>query len=214
MVLELVVWLAVFIPFTALLLLFNYWIYLFRTQDSYSREEIINVPKIVRIEFGRLLSGQDMFLRILSFSGGMLAVWALTLLGGFLSPDLSPAPDHAADQVPNYFFQSGLFLFILHLIWPAFKDVGSRLQGQPWLQRLSCLDLPFFLSLSLGLAAMNLSLWGLYHEMHFLYCIINISLCVAYASYRLGAEEKKLFKAEEEKESTLTTETKTRVEEL
>ena len=194
MILEFLVWFAIFVFFIALLLLFNYWIYLFRTQDNFSREELVNAPVIIRTELGRLLGGQDRLLRILSFLWGMLGAWALTLLGGFLAPDLSPAPDHASDQVPNYFFQSVLSLFVLHLIWPALKDMSAYGDGgsQSWLHRLFRLDLPFFLSLSIGLAAMNLALWGLYHEMNFFYCILNLSLCLGYASYRLGSEEKKL----------------------
>ena len=54
---------------------------------------------------------------------------------------------------------------------------------------------------------MNLSLWGLYHEMHFLYCITNIVFCLGYASYRLSVEEKKLVKTETETETTTETET-------
>ena len=214
MMLEILVWFAIFATFMALLLLFNYWIYLFRTQDSFSREEIINVPRIVQVELGRLLGGQDMPLRVLSFLGGIFVAWALTLLGGFLSPDLSPAPDYASDQVPNYFFQSALSIFILHLIWPAFKDMSASLQSQVWLHKLIHLDLPFFLSLSIALGAINLILWGLYHEMHFFYCILNLGLCLSYASYRLGSEEKKLGDAKAEEENPLPIESKNEVEEL
>lgn len=206
MMLQIFIWLLIFAFFIALVLLLNYWIYLFETRENYSREEIVNVPKILKTELGRLLAGQDMSLRVVSFVGGLFTAWALTFLGGFLAPDLSPAPDYAADQVPNYFFQSGLFLFILHLIWPAFKDISASSQKQFWLQGLARLDLPFFISLSVGLAAMNLSLWGLYHEMHFLYCVMNLLLCLGYASYRLRAEEQKLVKAEEEKNITAKTE--------
>ncbi len=186
----------------SLLLLVNYWVDLFANQESYNRHELIDLVGILRQEMGRLLGGEDSHLRLASFLAGTFLALVLTLLGGLLSPDLDAAPDYASDQFPNYFFQSVLLVLVLHLIWPALLTQIS-LSPDHWSYRLLRLDLPFLLALSVGLATLSLSLWGIYHQLHFLYCLGNLGFCLVYAGYRLRVEEKKAVQAVDDEVSDL-----------
>ena len=186
MIFDFIIWFFVFSFLLALILVLNYYIFLFRSRENVNRKEVFPIHKIVYNELGRLLMNKNAAPRLISFLLGILCVWMLTLLGGFLAPDLSIAADYAASQIPNYFFQSVIFVLILHLFWPALMETVP-LQTRI-MKDLGNLNFPFLFSLSLGLAAMNISLWGLYHELSFIYCIINASLCLGYGSYRLNLE--------------------------
>ncbi len=197
MFLEFFIWLSVLFFFIALLLLFNYWLYLFHNKESYTRQEIFDISKILLNEASRLFNSNDRTFRILIFTSGIFTGLALSALGGILSPNLSKAPDYAASQLPNYFFQSVLFLFILHLIWPSVRNLRLYRKEMNWLWQFGKLELLYFFGLGTSLAAINMTLWGIYHEMHFLYVVLNATLCLGYVSYRLRAEEKKVTQEHE-----------------
>ena len=131
----------------------------------------------------RLLSGKRPWAYI-SYCCGLAGAWLLTGVGAALSLDISAAPDLASDQLSNYFFQSFLILLALHLLEQNFTDWRKRNQEQVFAKLLDA-SLFFFTALASALAAINLTVWLLYQETHFLYCIMNSVLCLSYAYYRL-----------------------------
>lgn len=190
MFIELLVWATIFGIFVGVILVLDYWGHLLREQDSYTRDELIDLYRIILRQFENLTARGDSSLNYLSLLGGVAVAWILTLFGGLLSPDITVAPDHAEDQIPNYFFQSILFPLILHIVWPAMKDVANDQGGPDGIPgRLMATELPFFFSLTVALGAINLAAWGVYHHMSFLFCSINAGLCFVYAGYRLHSAE-------------------------
>jgi hypothetical protein len=184
---EILVWAALLGIFAAVVLVLDYWGRLLRQQDSYSRDELVDFYRIILRQVEALTGRGDSGLNYLSLAAGVGMAWLLALFGGVLSPDVSLAPDHAEDQIPNYFFQSILFLAILHIVWPSLKDVASDQGGGPdgIASRLLATDAPFFFSFAIALGAINLTEWGVYHQMSFLFSAINAGLCFVYAGYRL-----------------------------
>ncbi len=138
-----------------------------------------------------LIGKERQYLGLLMFVSGIFIAFAFTALGGLLSPDLSPAPDYASDQLANYFFQSFLLLLALHFIWPVILDMTKDSSSSSWLHAFLMQDQAFFLALSCALAAMNCTLWGIYHEMRFSFTCSNSILCLAYAGFRLRMGSKK-----------------------
>lgn len=187
MILELIVWLILLSICGGIALVFDYWLQLFRRKDSYDREELIDFVYILQRQFELLTSRGDATLNYLGLVSGLGVAWLLTLFGGLLSPDQTAmSPDHAENQVPNYFFQSILFVGVLHAIWPSMREFAQDRGGPDgFLARLLDTELPFFFALCVTLASISLSLWGVYHEMNFLFCLVNAALCIAYAMYRL-----------------------------
>ncbi|MCR9141305.1 MAG: hypothetical protein NXI24_03575 [bacterium] len=190
MFIEILVWATLLGVFAGVVLVLDYWGHLLREQDSYTRDELIDLYRIILRQFENLTSRGETALNYLALLSGIAVAWALTLFGGLLSPDITIAPDHAEDQIPNYFFQSILFPLILHIVWPSMKDVASD-QGGPdgFLSRLLATELPFFFSLTIALGAINLAVWGVHHHMSFIFCAINAGLCFIYAGYRLHTAE-------------------------
>lgn len=191
MIIELFVWVILFGIFAGVVLVLDYWGHLLREQETYSRDELIDFYRIIMRQFENLTGRGETGLNYLALGGGIAVAWVLTLFGGLLSPDITMAPDYAEDQIPNYFFSSILFLLILHIVWPSIKDVAAD-QGGPdgILSRLLATETPFFFAFAVALGAMNLTVWGVYHHMSFLFCAINAVLCFVYAGYRLHTAEK------------------------
>ena len=191
MIIELLVWSTLLCIFAGVILVLDYWGHLLREQDSYRRDELIDFYRILLRQFESLTARGDTALSYASIGAGIAVAWALTLFGGLLSPDITMAPDHAEDQIPNYFFQSILFLFILHIVWPSLKDVAMD-QGGPhgMPARLVNTETTFFFGLAVALGAINLTMWGVYHHQSFLFCSINAGLCFVYAGYRLHTAER------------------------
>ncbi len=185
---EIIVWLTIFAIFAGVILVLDYWGGLVRSKDTYTRDELLNFMDILLRQVERLTGRRgDPGPAYIMFGAGILIAWVLTLFGGLLSPNVMPhAPDHAENQVPNYFFQSILFLVILHVVWPSLRDTALD-QGGPdgFPARLASAETPFFFGLAVALGAINLTTWGVYHEMTFLFASINAGLCFIYGGYRL-----------------------------
>ena len=185
-------WLFVFILLLHFILLFNYWQNLFRAKEKYSRDELVALPKILLQEFRRLFFSSSSFIFImLNFFTGITLASFLVFLGGALALDISPAPDLAGNQLSNYFFQSFLFLLVLHLLEPKWKEIflGEDKQNS-LLAKIFHGSAYLYLGLAISLAAWNISIWLLYNEIHSFYYIMNVPLCLLYANYRLQLEEK------------------------
>ncbi len=179
-----IVWCVIFPVLTGIVLVVQYWANLLRNQDRYSREELVDFAAILPAQLDRLIGRQNRGTNILGIVSGAVAAWFLTLFGGLVSPDVTPSPDYAAGQIPNYFFQSILFPAILHLIWPSLREMAHD-YGGGIVSRLVQAEVPFLFGMTLALAAVSLTVWGVYHEMSFFFCIINMVACMAYAGYRL-----------------------------
>ncbi|MCB1304495.1 MAG: hypothetical protein KDK37_09465, partial [Leptospiraceae bacterium] len=104
-------------------------------------------------------------------------------------------------QMPNYFFQSALFILILHLAFPSFRDLARDQGGSSGiLMRILNTEIALFFGISCTLAAINLTVWGVHHQTSFLFSLINAVFCMLYAGFRLSQKEKAL---EEEEDYTV-----------
>jgi hypothetical protein len=179
---QILVWIIFYLFFMGAVLVVEYWVRLFRERDEYRRDELIDFPNIIRERLLYFSGGK--FSGYLAMALGAGTGWFLTLFGGLVSPGSARLPDYATGEITNYFFQSFLFIGILHVTWPSLIEVLRERQ-------ISLIDdfmeseVLFFMGLSCALAAMNISIWGVYHDMSFLYCLVNLLICLAYAGYRL-----------------------------
>ena len=192
MFLEIIIWVFFYTCFFSFILLLYYWINLFRYKDTYTKEEIFSIVPILKQEYERFFPYSSEASHFLSIGLGIAFAWLLTFLGGILSPDLDNLPDYASSELSNYFFQSFLILILFHITFPAIRDTNfytKRLVLQKFFRH----EFSFLISLSISLASMNIVLWGLYHELLFLYILINVFLCLLYALYRIQLEEEKLI---------------------
>lgn len=189
--LGLIVWLIVFGIMFGVVLIVQYWSQLIRSRDQYTRDDLIDFAHIVPQQLDLLLGTRDRATSILGLVLGIGSAWLLTLFGGLVSPDVSPAPDHASGQVPNYFFQSILFPFILHVVWPSLREAAEGYGGPDGIpSRLLRAEVPFLIGLTIALGSVSITMWGTYHEMNFLFCGINLGACLAYAGYRLDQPDR------------------------
>ena len=83
----------------------------------------------------------------------------------------------------------------------SLKDLAESQGGrQGFFYKLVDSEVMFFFGLSCSLAAVNISVWGTYHEMNFMFCFINMWICLFYAGYRLELFRTTEFEDEEEYE--------------
>lgn len=188
MTLELFVWAILFMITSGIVLVLNYWFKLFQAKDEYRREEILDFVTILRTELEILTARGEPLLNYAGLGLGVATAWLLAWFGGLMSPDASAlTPDHAENQMPNYFFQSVLFLMMLHFVWPSLKELAVDRMGVGGLaSRALEAELPYFFGLASALGAINITVWGVFHEMSFLFSAINMILCLVYAGYRLS----------------------------
>jgi len=188
--LELIVWACAFSFLMGAVLVLHYWYNLFQSRDQYSREEILDILTILKEQIQRLTGSQEISLVGTAIFAGVITAWILALFGGLVSPDSSTAPDHAEAEMPNYFFQSALFILILHLVWPSMKEfVSDRMGSDSPISQLLEAEVPYFFGLATALGAINIAVWGIYHEMLFLFCFLNMVIMLAYVGYRLQGLE-------------------------
>lgn len=186
---EIIVWIVLFNILMGIVLVVQYWSELVRSQESYTRDELLDFLHIIPERLKRLARDEDLGLGIGSLLAGIGAGWLLTLLGGLFSENISAdVPDFAEGGVPNYFFQSALFVFVIHIAWPSFKDFALDRGGeQGMFFRVLSTEVPFFVGLAVCIAAVNLTSWGVHHEMSFLFCLGDIIILLGYAGYRIDS---------------------------
>jgi hypothetical protein len=184
---EIIVWIVVFNILMGIVLVVQYWAELVRAQESYTRDELLDFLHIIPERLKRLARDEELGLGIGSLIAGIAAGWLLTLLGGLFSENISAdVPDFAEGGVPNYFFQSALFVFVIHIAWPSFKDFALDRGGEEGMFfRILSTEIPFFVGLAVCIAAVNLTSWGVHHEMSFLFCLADIIILLGYAGYRI-----------------------------
>ena len=184
---EIIVWIVLFNILMGIVLVVQYWSELVRGQETYTRDELLDFLHIIPERLKRLARDEDLGLGIGALVAGIAAGWMLTLLGGLFSENISAdVPDFAEGGVPNYFFQSALFVFVIHIAWPSFKDFAlDRGEEHGMFFKVLSAELPFFVGLAVCIAAVNLTSWGIHHEMSFLFCLADIIILLGYAGYRI-----------------------------
>jgi len=138
------VWIILFFILFWVVIVVSYWEKLLRSKDVYTREELIYFLQIFDIQL-RKMNPEHSILGYIMFSFGVLIAWLLTLFGGLISPDTGPEPDYASNEMANYFFQSALFVFMLHIVWPSLKFFLEERFAPQILIDLMNQDKPFFL---------------------------------------------------------------------
>lgn len=180
--LELLIWIILYSILTGIVVMVRYWYALFQDKDRYRRSELIDFPTILTDEFLAFLKKPDIMYSAMALGAGIAVAWLLALFGGLVSPGTARIPDFASNEMPNYFFQSALSILIFHLAWPSFKELAEP--GTP-VHKFVKSEVAFFMGLAPGLAAMNLMVWGVHHDISFMYMVINLWICLLYAGFRL-----------------------------
>lgn len=188
---EIIVWVILFSILMGVVLVVQYWADLMRQKESYTREELLDFIRIIPDRLQKLAGKDELAMAIAALAAGIVAAWLLTLLGGLFSENVvADVPDHAEAGVPNYFFQSALFVFVLHIAWPSFKDFALDRGGEEgMLFKILSAELPFFVGLSVTIASINLTCWGVFHEMTFLFVLPDMLILLVYAGYRIDQVE-------------------------
>jgi hypothetical protein len=179
-----IVWIILFSILLWIVLVVSYWEKLIRSKDTYTREELVYFHKIYDIQLQKMNPNHSI-IGYFAFLTGILIAWFLTFLGGLISPDTGPEPDYASNEMANYFFQSGLFVLMLHIVWPSLKFfLEDRFAPQIILDFMNH-DKSFFTGLAITLPSISLTCWGLYHQISFLFVLINGIILLTYASYQV-----------------------------
>lgn len=179
------VWLILFVLFSVLLPSMHYWGDLFAKKDSFTREELTDVREIMEMSFREI---EDKPILIGLFAAGSLLAWLVVLFGGLLSPDLSMASDFAEDTAANYFFQSFLFPVLLSIVLGGLTDAfpdGIINRIAEHRDALVC-------GLSISMISLNLSSWGIHHQMNFLFLFLNSCILFVFALYRMDVYIRKM----------------------
>ncbi|MDH5654858.1 MAG: hypothetical protein OEZ34_03050 [Spirochaetia bacterium] len=176
---DLIVWFILCTLFSSGLIIFHHWMELFSSSDSISKEELTGIPEIFRRKINAI---PDPALFFTGYGIGIFLSWLLVLFGGMVSPDLTVASDYGENTPANYFFQSFLFPILLAILWPAFIDLlpeGSK-------EKLSSAGNGLFYGSAVSLAALNFSIWGVFHQTRFLFIFLNAAVLLIFALYKLN----------------------------
>lgn len=196
---EFIVWIIHFTLFGGAVIFITYWIRLLQNKEELHRKELIDFFDIIKKEAQKLFPRSHVPVGYITFLLGIILAWLLVFLGGLFSPAMGSLPDYASSELTNYFFQSILFPGVLHFIWPLFKENVALSGTSPnaFLKRFTESDVPFFFGLCVSLGSLNLTLWGIYHDMSFLYCAFNAVFCFIYAGIRFPSSNESLSESAE-----------------
>lgn len=183
-----IVWIIIFSIFLWIVLVIPYWENLIRTKEMYTKEELISFFQIYNHQLQKMNPNHSV-LGYIAFFSGIFVAWSLTLIGGFISPDRGKEFDFASNEMANYFFQSGLFVFILHIVWPSMKSYFEENFAPDILIKFLENDKAFFTGLATALPSISVSNWGVYHELSFLFVFINSVILLTYAAYQVQREK-------------------------
>ena len=178
--LELIVWIFLSIFLGSVTLLIRYWYTLLKNKEMVRRGELIDIKTILITEFKSLLA--------LSSTGypamgiGAIIAWGIALFGGLVTPDTTMAPDFAEGRITNYFFLSAFLPILFTLFWPNLREI---VQNSSLMRNFVESEVAFFFGMGITLAAINLTAWGVHHELSFLYTIINIMVLLTLVIYKL-----------------------------
>jgi hypothetical protein len=179
-VLEFFVWFFLFLLLGAGLLFLDEWLMLFQSRNTYEKHELLDYRTILIRKLNQIFL--DPIPSLTAFLTGILLAWFFVWIGGLPAPDATEAVDWAEDSWSNYFFQSAIMVFMLHFIWPALEDVKA---GE-FLSHYFQATIPLFSGLGLSLVSVQITSWGVHHNISFLFMLINSLLILAYLRYRLS----------------------------
>ncbi|MCS7205152.1 MAG: hypothetical protein NZ853_05605 [Leptospiraceae bacterium] len=184
----LLVWIILFLVLLWLVMVISYWEHLLRQKDIFTRQELIDFKNILFFQLQKM-NPHHSLMGYITFFLGIVNAWLLTLLGGLISPDTGPEPDFTTDEMPNYFFQSALFVGMLHIVWPSLRAYFEERNFRGIFQEILEHDKSFFTGISVALSSISLACWGVYHEIHFLFVLINGVILLSYAAYQIQREK-------------------------
>ncbi len=162
---------------TSVLVLVSYYFKLLflSGRDSFERPELVDWIRILPEELLKLLeSGGSLQYGAIAFSISAFISYLWTLMGGIIG-----AP-HYADAFGNYFFLSFLLpvtLFTTYgvLVDLILKDLPSTSPNH-FLVRFFEQEVPVLSGCSISVIASNLAVYGLFHEIPFLFVLPNVGI--------------------------------------
>lgn len=186
---EYLLYLFFFILLLIVTAIVSYYFRIFRdmNKESYERNELIDFKSIFVRELiylfeanGNMQYGIPAFL----LSAVLTHVW--TLLGAVVG---SP---HYTNEFGNYFFLSFVIYLAIIIGYPFLFDafLGEKQEMEPYnpLVQFFSQEVPMLMGCGISLIAANLTVYGLYHEIYFLFVLVNIVVIMGLFLYRLNGQ--------------------------
>ena len=164
-----------------LILIVNYYRKLFSvSQNSFKKDEIINIQNIIRSEFSALLGAHQASGYIVIAIGCTLG-FIINHMGGLYGA-----------YYESYFFNSIAVPGITAMAIPYLRDnFYQEIQEVSFIQKIFSQDVLFLYSISVTIMTQIMVTFGVYHSINFLWVILNyvgILLLVIYYIYSKDRE--------------------------
>ncbi|MCB1156625.1 MAG: hypothetical protein H7A25_08005 [Leptospiraceae bacterium] len=182
-----------FLLFFILVLIFlslgSYYFRIFRDpeKDNFTRNELIDVRSIFVSEFiSTLEHNGNLQYGIIAFLVSAVLGHLWTFLGGIIGRPFY------ANEFGNYFFLSFLLPVGLMAAYPYIFDAffGEKRESNPFspLVQFFSQEIPIVSGVSLSVVAANLTVYGYYHEIYFLFVLINVLIILSLLVYKITAD--------------------------
>ncbi|EQA36165.1 hypothetical protein LEP1GSC047_3384 [Leptospira inadai serovar Lyme str. 10] len=144
-------------------------------KDMFAKSELTDWIRILPSKILQIFeAGGNLQYGLISFGLSAFVSYIWTLTGGLIG-----AP-HYADSFGNYFFLSFLMPGLLLAFYPALATeiLKSTSNSRPdsFLARFLGQEIPFLSGVFVSVIASNLAVYGLYHEIAFLFVLPNIAI--------------------------------------
>lgn len=187
--LEYLLFLFFFLVFLFLVCVVSHYVAIFkdREREQFDRAELTDFRSFFVRELISLFEANgNMQYGIPAFLLGAILTHGWTYLGGMIG---SP---HYTNELGNYFFLSG-FLFILFAIgFPFAFDAffGEKRHSDPFNPVLMFFsqEIPFLAGMAISTIAANTAVYGMYHEIYFIFVLINILIVFGLLIYKINWE--------------------------
>lgn len=164
----------------ALTLLINYYRrLLFDGRREYPREEIVEVPHFLWIEWQNLVK-HETTVSYIGIGIGALLAFFVSYMGGLYGA-----------HYESYFFHSAILPGLWFLGLPFLKEQYlDDLKLNSFWQSLLANDTPFFFGFTVMIIAKSLMVYGMYHALSFLWVLANVAIAMSLLIYKLIQFEK------------------------
>ncbi|MCE9500192.1 MAG: hypothetical protein K8R21_06815 [Leptospira sp.] len=186
---EFLVYLVFFFTTLVVITVLNYYIKLFSDyeKESFTRSELIDYLNIVPKEMlGLFESTQDITSAGIGFFLSAFLTYIWSLLGGLVG---SP---HYTNEFGNYFFQSFLILGMLMATYSSIAEgiLGDLIHTNPehFLVKLFNQEFTIVLGCGVSLIAANISVYGMYHQILFVFILPNICIIAGLILYKMSGK--------------------------